>query len=253
MQPEQAGKPPRPTSFWLIIGLAVGGAALWYWQRKKATTPALMFAHGPTGMPVPGSLPAPAPKRAALPAVKGARVLVIGDSLAVGMGPILEKALAARGSASYQNIARVGSNIHQWADVASPDGAKLEAALSKKPTLVIISLGTNDEAARKPSNKPPFGPTFDVAKQRAPAIKQLLARLAGINVVWLGPPTFDPKLWPMQRSFRDLLATSLGPNYFNSESLSIPRGGDNLHPTTAGHKLWVQAIMDWWKTGTAAV
>ena len=221
----------RRTGALILFGLLVGGVGLWYWRRRVA-------------------LPSPV-----LPEIRGARVLLIGDSLAVGMGPSLEKALASHGSASFLNIARGGTNIKQWADADRPDGAKLEAALAAKPSLVIISLGTNDEASRKPSLKPPFGPTFDVATQRAPAIKKLLARIAGAGaeVVWLGPPTFAANLWPMQRSFRDLLASTVGRNYFNTEPLDIPRGRDNLHPSSAGHKKWVDAIMYWLKSAGAVV
>ena len=102
------------------------------------------------------------------------RVLVIGDSLGVGLGLILEDELIRKGVGAYHNISLGGSSINQW----GRNGYKLNTLLrqnleSFKPTLVLISLGTNDEATRKYSLDPPMGPSYNVASSR----KKYLASL----------------------------------------------------------------------------
>lgn len=170
------------------------------------------------------------------------RVLLIGDSLSVGVAPILESALRERGVADFLSIGRVGTNIKQWA-MDDGDGARLNEALSTfRPTLVLISLGTNDEATRKL----PGYENFDVARQRAPHIEQLREKLSGTQSVWLGPPAADK--WPADRPFRDLIRSVWGDMYFDTEAVAPRKGTDRVHFSSAGNRTWRDAIIAWLET-----
>ena len=185
----------------------------------------------------------------------GQRVLLIGDSLGVGVGPTLEKELRPLGIASFKNISVGGTNIMQWVVGRYQQCKDLDAALaSYKPTIVFISLGTNDESSRSYiiMGKPfvlPYGPTFDVAKQRAPHVAKMREKLAGVKSIWLGPPISHPDKWPADRKFRDMIASSWGPDYFNTEAVAPSKAGDKIHFTGAGNKTWASAIANWIRGG----
>ena len=167
------------------------------------------------------------------------RVLLIGDSLSVGVASILESALKERGLTDFLSIGRSGTNIKQWAQDTG-DGERLNEALSTfRPTLVLISLGTNDEATRKA----PGYENFDVARQRAPHIEQLRNKLSGVRSVWLGPPAADK--WTADRRFRDLLRATWGDLYFDTEAVAPRKGTDLVHFSSAGNRAWRDSIVAW--------
>jgi lysophospholipase L1-like esterase len=185
----------------------------------------------------------------------GQRVLLIGDSLGVGVGPVLERELRPLGIASFKNISVGGTNIMQWVVGRYQQCKDLDAALaSYKPTIVFISLGTNDESSRSYiiMGKPfvlPYGPTFDVAKQRAPHVAKMREKLAGVKSIWLGPPISHPDKWPADRKFRDMIAGSWGEDYFNTEAVAPAKTGDKIHFTGTGNKTWASAIANWIRGG----
>ncbi len=175
---------------------------------------------------------------------KGLRVLLIGDSLAVGLAPLFS-ALSKEAGVEFKSLAVVGTRIDQWAA-----SAELKATLEKfQPELVLVSLGTNDSFMRGEGI---------VAKQRAQLDKllELLTTwprrgdygLGPEHIVWLGPPTLQnppsPGIAPM---IQDAAGSALAPryHYFHSERLKIPRGPDSLHPTARGYAGWAGAVWHW--------
>lgn len=190
--------------------------------------------------------------------MNGQRVLLVGDSLGVGVGPLLEKELRAQGIADFKNISVGGKNIAQFSDNSKAEGKSLEKALAEyKPSIVFVSLGTNDESIRRIKGGDPryftaanlaknlVGPNFSVAKQRRKAIARLAGKLSGAQTIWLGPPASDPSLWPMDREFRDLLESTARGNYFSTEAVAPQKSGDKIHFTGAGNKTWAGAIANW--------
>lgn len=157
------------------------------------------------------------------------RLLVIGDSLAVGTSPHFA-AIAKEQRVPFEKQAVSGSRIDQWA-TSKKLGEKLA---SFKPTMAIVSLGTNDEYL-----------SGDAVKRQSPYLQQLLQRLqdAGVEVAWMGPPTLPKKasngIVPL------LQATIPSSHYFHSETLQIPRGPDKLHPTARGYAGWAGAVWQW--------
>jgi lysophospholipase L1-like esterase len=155
------------------------------------------------------------------------RVLLFGDSLAVGLNPQLKQLAEEAGVEAYAGKGIVGSRIDQWDDSSWLD----ETLASFQPNLILVSLGTNDEA------------TFAgaVARQE-PHLDALLEKLraTGADIVWIGPPAL-----PFERQGVSDMIRQKNPLYFESEQLDIPRSPDHLHPNAAGYAGWAGAIWQW--------
>jgi len=150
------------------------------------------------------------------------RVLLIGDSLAVGLEKPM-RALAYRDRVEIESHGDKSTTIPWWAG-----SEVLQSIVDRfQPTHVLVSLGTNDEK----------GGRIDTQ-----AIERLLRTLRsrGAVVAWVGPPTLP---FPLAGVSEAVLGRA--DRYFHSEALSIPRAGDRLHPTGAGYALWADAIWRW--------
>jgi lysophospholipase L1-like esterase len=177
------------------------------------------------------------------------RVLLFGDSLAVGLAPFIDKELFERGVSEFKSISVGGTMINQWAwSRCHAQARSLDRALAEfKPTMVIFSLGTNDEAFRGSLDhrgdpiKPPYGPNFSVARLRRDSIIELSEKLARVRTrVWLCPPV-TPR-WPPDRAFREAMR-SWGGGFFDTQQLNLSRQSDRLHMTPKGTRTWTSAIM----------
>lgn len=158
------------------------------------------------------------------------RVLLIGDSLAVGLGPPL-RTMARESRIACEVYALSGTRADQWAASSKLD----EKLKSFKPTLVLISLGTNDAQMTSAS-------AVDTV---ADAQRRLLAKIdaAGAEVGWIGAPTL-PRT-PNPRVLAALEAGVADSHYFHSERLDIPRAPDGIHSTPRGYAGWAGAIWRW--------
>jgi len=123
----------------------------------------------------------------------------------------------------------VGTRIDQW-----DDSAWLDQALTDfQPTLILVSLGTNDEYMQG-----------DAVTRQRPHLDALLSKLeaTGADIIWIGVPTL-PKA--ASNGITAMIQDAVK-YYYPSESLTIPRGGaDHLHPTVAGYAGWAGAIWTW--------
>lgn len=164
---------------------------------------------------------------------RGEKLLLVGDSMSVGLNAPL-RALAAEGGVSFGWVGETGTRIDQWASNSTSQGILLNKALAERPNLVLVCLGTNDEALSK------YG-TADVLGKQRPAIDALMAKLkgSGAEVVWIDPPTNAF----MSRPLRDYLKNLVGSrHWFASERYDIPRQPDGLHPTVKGYAGWAGLI-----------
>lgn len=189
---------------WLYAGLAlVAGVGL-----------VLMSSPAEAGPTSPVRLPA------------SPRVLIIGDSLAVGLGPVLKK-LASGKSVGLAYDGKVGTTSQQWAT-----NSWLATDLGRdKFDVVLVSLGTNDM---------PTGASAAQIQQHMLRVVQAI-QAAGAQPVWVSPPTM-PTL--REQEVRAAIA-ALGIPVFPSEALSISRGGDKIHPTATGYAGWAGALFSW--------
>lgn len=167
----------------------------------------------------------------------GARLLLIGDSLSVGLRRRLEGSAGATG-VTFQHLGKEGTRTDQWAGDGEWGQALQRTLQTFRPTVVMVSLGTNDEAPRKGQ------PALEILPRQRVALTRLLGRLRtdGARVLWIGPPGnafMDPAY---RRGIRALVGEA---SYFPSEGMAIPRAGDGLHPTGAAYVAWGDAIWAW--------
>ena len=153
------------------------------------------------------------------------RVLLFGDSFAQGlMGP-MEQAARQAGS-EFRARGEKSTRIDSW---SKSEGLR-KLLTDFQPTLVFISLGTNDEQ---------MGP--GVVERQRQALEELLTLVTSApgfrELVWIGPPELNRPSNGVIPMLQERLA-----QYFYSEKLDIPRAADGLHPTSAGYKLWADAV-----------
>jgi lysophospholipase L1-like esterase len=177
------------------------------------------------------------------------RVLLIGDSLSVGIASHLGPLVTATG-AQFQALGQSCSTILQWNNGAclfnvtngcASNGqnkcAQLPGVLqSFRPDITIVMLGTNDS-----------GPGVSGAEldKRAVAIAGLLQKIkaGGSQVFWVLPPTLPASSLPQRDAVSQLITAAVPKGYYlDSAKLSIPRV-DTVHATSAGYDIWSQAIM----------
>lgn len=161
---------------------------------------------------------------------KGDRVLLFGDSLAVGLSPPLAD-LTKSGGVGFKGIGKVGSTVRDWSGQTKL-AADLRAALAERPTVVLCSLGTNDEALSP-----------EAARAEVPLIDTLIAlvRDSGAELGWIGPPRLQKT-----NGFSAIIQAKVPQNrYFHSETYEIPRSSDGLHPTVLGYAGWAGVIWRW--------
>lgn len=174
------------------------------------------------------------------------RILLVGDSLAVGLSTPLS-ALAKDHGIAFQAIAIVGTRIDQWAQ-----SADLTAMLSSfQPTIVLISLGTND-AYMLPA------PGTTIGQRQAPYMEALLTKIEAVHpraIVWIEPPTL-PDAAVSLSSVRQLIEAQhaidlpkhIKPrvSLYLSQRLTItPRSPDGIHPVVSGYAFWAGKIWQW--------
>jgi len=164
----------------------------------------------------------------------GSRLLLIGDSMAQGLGPHL-RGIADEEGVPFRSVASQGTSIASWTRWVPSLRASLHAALEQfQPTIVLVALGTNDE----------YLPSATVGQEHED-LQELLDELEPYDVGWIGAPSL-PK--PESNGAMEMIRGALRIRrvaYFPSDALDIPRGPDRLHPTVAGYGGWAGAIWGW--------
>ncbi len=167
---------------------------------------------------------------------RGERLLLVGDSLALGLAPSLGE-LARENGVIFDSAGKVGSRVGEWGNPQSSLNAVLRQKLALGPKVVLVSLGTNDEALLLAS-----------ARAELPALEALIATIrgSGAKLGWVGPPKFLPGQSFKPNGFTTAIRQRVsGGDYFPSERYDIPRGGDALHPTVKGYAGWAGQIWQW--------
>jgi lysophospholipase L1-like esterase len=154
------------------------------------------------------------------------RVVLVGDSLAVGLARPLAAELKARG-VELRTCARVAANAGQFTEPGGFGTLGLAGLLSDfKPELVLVSLGTNDTAPGS-SVREKLPARFDLLRQRASA--------AGARVVFLEPPPLPWSREPIHRAASHAGAPLL-------LAPAIEQAPDHIHATPAGYAAWAKHI-----------
>lgn len=157
------------------------------------------------------------------------RILLVGDSLAVGLGPPLRE-LALAAGLELEVHGQQSTRIDQWAG-APLLRARLDAF---QPSLTLVCLGTNDmrQRAARETKRRQIGELVDVVAE------------GGGDLAWIGPPSMP---FP-DAGIRTVLREELGARgvaLFDSAPLTIERADDGIHATRAGYWLWAEQIAAW--------
>lgn len=152
-------------------------------------------------------------------------VMLVGDSLAVGMGGEFNRIAHRLGYTSVVH-AKTGSTTQQWLKWIDRDLVK------NRPDVVFVSLGTNDAAAPNALTLWP-----DMYERLAAKVTD-----TGATLVWIGPPEVSSKRVKKLDEVR-LAIRSAAPFYFGSEALRIKQW-DGIHTDAAGYATWIQHVWD---------
>lgn len=155
---------------------------------------------------------------------KDSRVALIGDSLAVGLGPELAKIAAANGVA-FQHEGHSGTTPKQWAEHAAACGQCGDWLKTFSPTIVLVELGTNDLGLATPN--------VSYYQTIRDGIRSL-----GARVVWVMPNKMSRSELAAVRQTIGSLGVDVVP------MAEVPISQDGVHPTSIGFNVWAQKI---WK------
>jgi hypothetical protein len=154
------------------------------------------------------------------------RVLLLGDSFALGLAVPMAK-MAAEDKVPFFTAAKAGTTVAHWAPLVAAGLEKLSAGVA--PTMVLVSLGTNDMKAPGPLRERPVLAKMVHDVERSGAV-----------LVWVAPPSLP---FP-DKGFRSMIADTSAEIY-PSEALVLQRGPDGVHPTATGYAGWAGAIWRW--------
>lgn len=157
-------------------------------------------------------------------ASRAENILLVGDSLGVGMSPRLTK-LGRDVGITVKSHVKSGTTVHYWTP-------RIEKILQEtKPELVLVSLGTNDGLA-------------DLKTLQHDVCHFVWAvDTSGAKLVWLGPPMISKKLIPRLDQVRGTIMDEVGMDrYLGLDGHEVQRAGDGIHATGKGYADWV----DWY-------
>ncbi|HEX7997227.1 MAG TPA: SGNH/GDSL hydrolase family protein [Pyrinomonadaceae bacterium] len=156
--------------------------------------------------------------------LKGKSVMLVGDSMAEGIGPHLQKKVEAAGG-RFINAQERSSTIVWW----QGSGKLRELLLKHRPDIVFIALGSNEIFIEEPH-------------MRAPLIKAMVAELGTRPAFWIGPPCWKPDkglINVIDENFQES-------HFYNSNDLQVARAPDGKHPTAQGYQYWTELIWNWY-------
>lgn len=150
----------------------------------------------------------------------GSRIMLVGDSLAVGLQVPLGQLARTTGS-EFAAFSQSGSTIRRWVR-----DAQVSATLGTfKPTVVLVCLGTNDSLGNQPT---------EVLASQISEMKDWLQE-SGAAVVWILPPKL-----PFPERVSGAIKAA-GVKTFVSANLPLPQP-DGIHSTGKGYAGWAEHI-----------
>ncbi len=181
-----------------------------------ATAALALLGRSSSGAPN-STAPRPLPKR----------VLLVGDSYAVGLdGPLTDR-MAAR-SIVFASSVQGGTSVVQWVNWID------ETLEVTTPELVLVSLGANDYARTD----------GDRVESCIEQLVRHIRSLSGARAVWIEPveSKLEDKL-----GVRDWWIAAVGNDRVPSPF--EPLGSDGIHPTAEGYRDWAGRVDAWIASG----
>jgi lysophospholipase L1-like esterase len=179
-----------------------------------------VFSTAPSAKP---GLPPPTTEASCFP--PGSSVVLIGDSLSVGMGEPMAT-LAASCGTPFVTHAKIGTSVTQWAQ-----DSWITPVLALHPSVILVSLGANDFGR---------GDHDNVVAAIQSLVQQV--RSSGARLFWIEPLTMP---FPDKIGVEDAWKSAVGADWYPSALLDIPRSPDHIHPTGAGYVTFATAVWRW--------
>lgn len=158
---------------------------------------------------------------------RGAKVLLLGDSLAEGLKFSLRKKGESDGYIITAETER-GTRTDQWSNRIK------KIIKEKKPSLVLVSLGTNDSFLKDPE------------PQRS-HIQKIVNEVnsSGARMVWILPPPLPAKA-TSRKKIIDMIEeeTSGCGDVLDSKGVTFERNKDGIHYSSMGYAVWTSLIWD---------
>lgn len=150
----------------------------------------------------------------------GSRIVLLGDSLAQGMASPF---LTITKKCGYKGMvyATHSTTIDYWSK-------RIERIMSDtRPSLVLISLGTNDSGILRP-------------ELQRPHIKKIVGTVKKYNskILWIVPRKL-PQKFRSQDAIRKMIAEETN-SY--SVQVEIQMSKDQIHPTQQGYGEWIKSV-----------
>lgn len=165
-------------------------------------------------------------------------VLFIGDSLADGLKHPIGKYFRSKG-VPFTAVTKESQCIDSFTKGAM--SGQFRAELSKRPEVVIVSLGTNDMYA--PSRK-----HAEYAQAQLMKLHEMIQSV-GASMFTIGPPNMPEKntlgVTKNTQIYRILMTVS--PRFFESRDIELPRQSDGIHPLK--YQPWADQIIPWLQRG----
>ena len=231
--PASSPEPPPEFAAWTYPILTPKPATL---KPAAQGTPVLQAPAPPVEPTVtPAPDPAPVPGPPAPPSTGGARVLLIGDSLATaeGLGSPL-KQLAQAVGLPFEGAGVKSATIRDWVTGNRKRGVDLQSAIAlADPTYALVCLGTNPGEA-----------TGAAEGLRAGELIDTLRRNGVATVAWIAPPRLKRDMNAF-RAALEAACSSRDVRIFDTPALDLERAGDGIHMTPKGYRAWADAIAAW--------
>ena len=159
------------------------------------------------------------PEEAAAPK----KFLLVGDSMAWGLGLALKPMMEAEGR-SFRFRHKTSDSIRAYAA-----NARMRDDLRKyEPDVVLITLGSNEALIPKP-------------EALVKPVKKIVRHVGDKPCYWIGPP-----MWRDDTGVVKVLEEHVAPcRFFNSSALEIERRKDGYHPNKQGSETWARAVLAW--------
>lgn len=165
-------------------------------------------------------------------------VLFIGDSLADGLKHPIGRYFRSKGM-SFRSVTKDSQCIDSF--TKGPMSGEFRSELSRRPEVVIVSLGTNDMYA--PSRK-----HTEYAQAQLLKLYEMIQSV-GASMFTIGPPSMPEKntlgVTKNTQIYRILMTVS--PRFFESREIDLPRQSDGIHPLK--YQPWADRIIPWLQRG----
>lgn len=212
-------------------------------SRVSIVVVAALCACGGTVEPAPATTPSPAVATPTEPVEDAVDIVVLGDSLAAGLGlpsdqawpAVVEQRLKAEGLAVRVQNAGVSG------DTTAGGRARIDWLLKRSPEVVVVELGGNDLLRGLP---------VDAMEDNLAAILDAVTASGAraVLVAIQAPPTVGPDHQAAVRAVYERLGArtdvALADGFLDSV-MGKPEllQADGLHPTAAGHKLLADPVI----------